>query len=82
MSVFRKKERKIGHLTAITTDCKQKDGQTHLQTSQHSVLHHAYEFLMTQAVVSVHVKEFKNSIQHIVRQIVACGDLYSSLELG
>lgn len=37
---------------------------------------------MTQAVVSIHVKEFEYSIQNIVRQLVTCGDLYSSFKLG
>ena len=37
---------------------------------------------MAQAIVSVHIKQFKYSIQHVLRQIVACGDPHSSFELG
>lgn len=37
---------------------------------------------MTQAVVSIHVKEFEYSIQYVVGQLVTCGNLYGTLELG
>lgn len=55
---------------------------THLQTSQRSIVHHTEEFLMAQTVVSIYIKEFKHCVQHILRQIVACGDPHSSPKLG
>lgn len=57
-------------------------GKTHLQTSQHSVFHHTNKFLMAQAVVSIHVKEFKYSIQNVFWQLVTGGNFYSSFKLG
>lgn len=54
----------------------------HLQASQHPVLHHAEEFLVAETVVSVHVKQLEDGVQDVVRQVMACGDLHRSLELG
>lgn len=56
--------------------------EAHLQTSQYSVRHHSQKLLVTQAVVSIHVKEFEHCVQNILWQLMARGDLHSSLKLG
>ena len=59
-----------------------KNGWPHPQPSQYSVFHHTHEFLMAQTVVSVHIKEFEDGVQHVYRQIMSRGDPHSSLKLG
>ena len=74
-SALRKKD-------VITHRKKRKSPQkTYPETPLDSLLHNPHEFDVAEAIVSVLVEELKDSIDQMLGELVAGGDLHSPLEL-